>query len=473
MKLTTLLLIAIFAAAGCNKSDKSSSSDDGPGDKGPGDEDPNKDNINVDTEVFEASKLEFKAIEPPVAENTPASIASGTLAVSDGLSLVDQPARALNCDSEIEDNVIARMDGTTKVMCKDIDPDEPKADQVFCNIVTTLKCRYFMRGEPAPADPATEVWKGFPDGIYTALTNVDQEIQGLKQVADGTYVPCADPTNTEGKSGTEEDSSSFAPYALVDYSPSYTFKDRLGADQAFDPKFTAKFSCYNWEEDEKFWTAFGETKNEAGKTIQYIGTARPENGGGRLAMIDEDKNVETWFTIGDKAEKYSDAEGTTAIMHLKSSPSTKTLEFTGTGVGLGNGCGFHIMTNGKFLFSITNSNQTRTCNAKEEADNLAQSPASNPYEYQVDLDGVETCVNVEGDYPQRAALTDCTEAGLTKDSFTMPSLSRSVIEAINAPLVFAEELTGIPKFQMIPIENEGEAGDDKVTVPGAEEAPAK
>ncbi len=297
-------------------------------------------------------------------------------------------------------------------------------------------------------------------------------------------MPCLDPANTAGGAIGDD---TFAAYASQDFTLGETFPN----GDTFDPGVDYSLNCIQDIDQGAGWVGVGQ---DNGTTFIQRGTS--DGGPARFAAIAPDGTVDLWYVNRGVASGFDTAtgterhgpgtlaaagnltyEGTTGVIHAKADGTTDHLELTATGTGLGDGCGFHLQTDGDLLFYTANRNRYGRCSdsdfqntglvhVKDVDGDGTISPAEEfgeegEFEHVASLVNVAYCYDVSGALAEEVNLEDCSNRGLgfavientddptslfEESTLSMPTLKREQIKAFNALHLLNTRPTNLPEF---------------------------
>ena len=351
-----------------------------------------------------ASILNVGKANPPVEANTPPAFQATATS-----GKTHQAATYDDCRSEVL--------STLGITNEEWD-DEAENRNNACKAGVDVKGRYFSQS-------STE--------LRRVLSDVDGAIEGYKTRAENSYVPCADPNNSTG--GTIQ-STTYNAYNLISKSGSYTFDD----GETFDMDTAYHLSCIDQMVDNNGENAARAFGIKDGTTYIYEGG---DNSRGMIAAIDSDDNVDVWLTFGTGPVEWSSGfvqtlgpadaggvtyDGTTGVVHIKSTTATNTIELTATGFGLIEGCDAQLITNDQYMFISQNQNYYGSC---YEGDDGTTGTGNIRYvdddgetytgEFDAKIANAVYCLDVGGSDPSITHYKNCTDAGLATCQDTAPA----------------------------------------------------
>ena len=400
---TTLALVGLssFVFVGCEKKNEGSEGTSSSPSQGPaGEEGKDSGKVSIDTdpnkkllESLELTELLVPEMLPPVAANTP-----GSLAI-----IVGNPLTSFDIEC-----------GNTGTSCAS------GPDQQVCMLLEDIKCRFFASSGPV--------------AIKQILDSLDRDMSEIEAMSSGKYIPCLDPVgNKDGLEVQDGDQKkTYLPFEDVKLDTKFTgLKDKDGNEQELDLGYKFSLSCMRFLDNEKTnWSAFGVKKNEDSKKLYTVSTMGNKDGerNGSVGTIDEDDNVVYWGIVSQTGKESVVAlDRSNALIYLKSNAAAQTIELNFTGRNVGPGCGTRMITNKTYALIETNMNMDTDCDAN--SGNL------NNY-----------CIKVDGKDPALLPdLVDCETAGLTTASFTRDRLTRSMIEPNEIYKLFPAP-QGVPDF---------------------------
>lgn len=361
--------------------------------------------VNGSGNKLNASVLNIGKANPPVEANTPPAFQVS--ANNSGKSY--QAATYDDCLAE----TLADLGITTNEW-----DDAAENRNNACKAGVDVKGRYFSQS-------STE--------LRSVLSSIDGAIEGYKDRAENSYLPCADPNNTQGGS---IGSTSYNAYNLVSKSGSYTFDD----GESFDMGMTYKLSCLDQMVDmnnKNFSRAFGTVD---GTTYIYEGG---DNARGMIAKIDSDDNVDVWLGFGSAPIEWSSDfvqtlgpagageltyENTTGVAHIKSTTASNTIELTATGIGLIEGCDVHLITNDQYMFVTQNQNYYGTCYEGDDGTTgtgniryLGDDGEPELISFNAKIANAAYCLDVSGTDPTLTTYKNCVDVGLATCQDTPPA----------------------------------------------------
>jgi hypothetical protein len=387
---------------------------------------------------FDLTGLSIPDVEPPVIAATPQSLGgiAGAAISSTGSLIVATITIPENDDFCMHPN------NPYDTLCpvENFPPSNSESGaevaeaRNLCLFIADVKCRLFA---PSPTE------------IADLASQIDNRVASYEQRAEGGYVPCLDP-----------DSESFAS---IDFNTNFTnlAADRAGAEQEINLGVNYSLSCSE-----------GYSTSEGGPSDNFIGLGQATingelttyiregniNGGGSLAIVDDNANVDFFKTFPEnKDATWDELEFSAGLVHLNVDGSTGKMQLTFTGRGLGPGCGVQVMTDGSLLYAKANINPDSRCSEAEQADAIGQA-AEGP-EFDASKVGVEYCLRVDVPTSMTSVdLAQCSAAGLSTSDFTIAPLTRDDLEPYNAAKLFSDAISGVPAFTVEALDS-GEGGD--------------
>jgi hypothetical protein len=440
--LSALVVLSVSFVSSCSKKSNSSGSD----------------SSNSQNSMRNPKVLNFLKLEPAVESQTPTAL-KPAVAVSRVRGLLKKLSGDPVCADTSDDIYSSSLTDDQKDTCL---------------AALEVKERFYR---PGPTE--IRYWLGRLDETLAEYSNPL------------VYLPCLDPNNTAGMSYQGQN---IPPYNLVTLQPRQTFPD----SSTFNAIGSFKLSCVGKTTDQKSWNGIGIDNG-----VTYLAGGSTEDPVGMLAKIEANGDIDLWLTFkGTRSDFNFNAtshlpevlawgngfdEGahtshltypmSTGIARLKAQASSNKIELTMTGVGLGDGCGARLITDGTYIFYQANRNFHGACFANDSGrrvlislsheeinhDTSAYegSKADKRYclradeELLIPEETLTPCIerNLAPGQVVAAEGSEGTPAEVTLDQiFSLSMLTRQQIKAYNAPLIFQIDVNSVPSLVRVTVQ---------------------
>jgi hypothetical protein len=391
------------------------------------------------------NSMKLTEVSTLVAEATPDSLQTGSLAIGAGLrsrqGAYDKSSRPVqgNTRTDSTSYITLAFDNPT-VQCANgghydsfTPACDPGADQLAFTFMVDIRCRLYHSG---------------PTEIAKWMANLDEQVDQLETRTTDSYYPCAD--------------RSHADYVLTEIPTTYSFLDRNGNAQNINLGFNYYLSCL--ASDDEYSSGFGQKDDGNGGVDTYYYSAQHSetNSMGSVAKVDASNNVDFWTSLPNvrAADDYADLSSSAGLIHIKTSAASGIYEMSFTGTGVGPGCGVKLISNGTYLYAKTNQNSDKHC---IDNSGLVGGPA-----YDANLIEMEYCLKVDvAEAISSVNMSNCIAANLTEADITISYLNQGILEAYNAAKIFSTAPTGVAAFSGTPID-ELLAGTPAATLPSGQ-----